>query len=94
MFKRISSRFRSPSLFLLVASLIFPYVASQFQIDVATQVLLSSLGAIGLMLLTGYAGQISLGHAGLIAAGAFFLALLTKKFSFPASPCLIGGTFI
>jgi len=92
-FKRISSRFRSPSLFLLVAALIFPYVASQFQIDVATQVLLSSLGAIGLMLLTGYAGQISLGHAGLIAAGAFSVAILTKEFSSPPWLCLIGATF-
>src|SRR3954468_9550867 len=32
-----------------------------------------------LMLLTGYAGQISLGHAGLLAAGAFTTGILCKE---------------
>ena len=49
----------------------FPFVASPFFVDLATQVFLASIGALALMLLTGIAGQISLGHAGLIAAGAF-----------------------
>ena len=35
------------------------------------------------MLLTGYAGQISLGHAGLIAAGAFTAGILFKEFNAP-----------
>jgi len=43
-------------------------------------VLLASIGAVALMLLTGYAGQISLGHAGLLAAGAFTTGILFKEF--------------
>ena len=35
------------------------------------------------MLLTGYAGQISLGHAGLLAAGAFTVGILFKEFNAP-----------
>jgi branched-chain amino acid transport system permease protein len=35
------------------------------------------------MLLTGYAGQISLGHAGLIAAGAFTTGILAKEINAP-----------
>ena len=31
------------------------------------------------MLLTGYAGQISLGHAGLLAAGAFTVGILFRE---------------
>src|SRR5262245_16739556 len=35
------------------------------------------------MLLTGYAGQISLGHAGLIAAGAFTVGILFRETNAP-----------
>ena len=49
----------------------FPFLASPFQLDLANQVLIAVVGAVALMLLTGYAGQVSLGHAGLMAAGAF-----------------------
>ena len=56
---------------LILALLAFPFMASAFQLDLACQVFLACVGALSLMLLTGYAGQISLGHAGLMAAGAF-----------------------
>src|SRR5690606_10245188 len=39
--------------------------------------------AVALMLLTGYAGQISLGHAGLLAAGAFTAGILFKELAAP-----------
>lgn len=63
--------------------LALPFVAQPFFIDLANQVLLASIGAIALMLLTGYAGQISLGHAGLLAAGAFTTGILFKEFAAP-----------
>ena len=59
----------------------FPFVASPFALDLACQVFLASVGALSLMLLTGYAGQISLGHAGLIAAGAFTREFSRAKFT-------------
>ena len=57
----------------------FPFLAGAFALDLANQVLLMSIGAVALMLLTGYAGQISLGHAGLLAAGAFTTGILFKE---------------
>ena len=66
-----------------VALLMFPFLAGAFLLDLANQVLLVSVGAVALMLLTGYAGQISLGHAGLLAAGAFTTGILFKEFSVP-----------
>ena len=48
-------------------------------LDLACQVFLASIGALSLMLLTGYAGQISLGHAGLLAAGAFTAGILARE---------------
>jgi len=41
------------------------------------------VAAIGLNLLTGYAGQISLGHAGLLAIGAYGSALLVTRLDWP-----------
>ena len=65
------------------ALLAYPFVAGAFALDLANQVLLTSIGAIALMLLTGYAGQISLGHAGLLAAGAFTTGILFKELAAP-----------
>lgn len=61
----------------------FPFLASPFQLDLACQVFLAAIGALSLMLLTGYAGQISLGHAGLLAAGAFTAGILFKELNAP-----------
>ena len=73
----ITTRFQAAWLAVfLVLLLAFPLIASPFQLDLACQVFLASIGALALMLLTGYAGQISLGHAGLIAAGAFTAGIL------------------
>jgi branched-chain amino acid transport system permease protein len=68
---------------LAVALAAFPLVASPFALDLACQVFLASVGALSLMLLTGYAGQISLGHAGLIAAGAFTVGILFRETDAP-----------
>jgi branched-chain amino acid transport system permease protein len=56
-----------------------PFVGSPFQVDLACQVLLACIGALSLMLLTGFAGQISLGHGGLLAAGAFTVGILYRE---------------
>ena len=52
----------SLAVFVLIVTA-FPFLASPFALDLACQVFLASIGALSLMLLTGYAGQISLGHA-------------------------------
>ena len=70
------------ALFVLFA-LALPFLVGGFVLDLANQVLLASIGAVALMLLTGYAGQISLGHAGLLAAGAFTAGILFKEFAAP-----------
>jgi branched-chain amino acid transport system permease protein len=61
----------------------FPVLASPFQLDLACQVFLAAIGSLSLMLLTGYAGQISLGHAGLLAAGAFTVGILYREANAP-----------
>lgn len=67
----------------LLALLAFPFGASPFQLDLANQFFLAAIGSVSLMLLTGYAGLISLGHAGLLAAGAFTAGILFKELNAP-----------
>lgn len=70
------------TVFLLLA-LALPALDAPFLLDLANQVLLASIGAVALMLLTGFAGQVSLGHAGLLAAGAFTAGILFKETGAP-----------
>jgi branched-chain amino acid transport system permease protein len=76
----VETRLERTSLGILIGALVlFPFIASPFQLDLACQVFLAAIGSLSLMLLTGYAGQISLGHAGLLAAGAFTTGILFKE---------------
>ena len=68
---------------LALALLCFPLLDAPFLLDLANQVLLAVVGAVALMLLTGFAGQVSLGHAGLLAAGAFTTGVLFKEVGAP-----------
>jgi branched-chain amino acid transport system permease protein len=80
----VDTRAQVASLAAFVAALaVFPFVASPFLLDLANQFFLASIGAVALMLLTGYAGQVSLGHAGLLAAGAFTVGILFKELNAP-----------
>jgi branched-chain amino acid transport system permease protein len=74
---------RAGLILLLIALAMFPFLASPFLLDLVSQVFLASIGALALMLLTGYAGQVSLGHAGLLAAGAFTVGILGKEWQAP-----------
>jgi branched-chain amino acid transport system permease protein len=91
------TRFERVGLSLFVVALLgFPLVASPFQLDLACQVFLACVGSLSLMLLTGYAGLISLGHAGLMAAGAFTVGILFRETNAPfwitlPAAALVGG---
>ncbi len=80
----VQTRTERLSLTLFVVALaVLPFLASPFVLDLACQVFLACIGALALMLLTGYAGQISLGHAGLLAAGAFTTGILSREIHAP-----------
>ncbi|MBD9374574.1 branched-chain amino acid ABC transporter permease [Rhizobium sp. ARZ01] len=71
----LKSRFL-PLVVLAVIVAIVPLVApSGFYLRVAALVWTFSLAAMGLTILMGYAGQVSLGHAGFLGIGAYSVAL-------------------
>ena len=60
-----------------VAALGWPLVAPKYLVFLATLVAVNAVVAIGLNLLSGYTNQLSFGHAGFLAIGAYVAALLT-----------------
>jgi len=56
--------------------------------------LIYAIVALGLNLLLGYAGQISLGHAGFFAIGAYTSALLTLRLGVPFVVALLAAGFL
>jgi branched-chain amino acid transport system permease protein len=59
---------------LLVA---WPWLAPRYFVFLASLILVNAVVAIGLNLLSGYTNQLSFGHAGFLAIGAYTAALLT-----------------
>ena len=71
---------------LLVALLLAaPFLVSEYVLSQLHFVLIYSIVGLGLMLLVGYTGQISLGHAAFLAVGAYTEALLQSKMPFIVS---------
>ena len=56
---------------LLAALVVFPWLAPEYMVFLATLVALYSIGVMGQNILIGYTGQISFGQAGFLAIGAF-----------------------
>jgi branched-chain amino acid transport system permease protein len=67
----------------LVIAIVLPWLLSDFQIFQATQMLVYAIAILGLNLLTGYNGQISLGHGAFYAIGAYAVAILVYQFQCP-----------
>jgi branched-chain amino acid transport system permease protein len=91
---------RSAGLVVAIAALItLPFVLSNYQILQATMVLIYAIALLGLNVLTGYGGQLSLGHGAFFGIGAYVSAVLLTHFGAPywaSIPitgliCLIGG---
>jgi branched-chain amino acid transport system permease protein len=66
-----------------VAVLVFPFVASPYALTLANQIAIATVGAIGLNILTGYTGQISLGQGAFMAVGAYSAGILTLRLGLP-----------
>jgi len=61
----------------------FPFFANRYYLTLANQVGIAIIGAIGLNILVGFTGQISLGQGGFLAVGAYTAGILTAQFNIP-----------
>lgn len=60
----------------ILGVLIIPFLVQRDMVALITTVFIYAIGGIGLNLLTGYAGQVSLGHAFFLGIGAYTAAVL------------------
>jgi hypothetical protein len=65
---------------LLAALALFPLLGGNYYCYLANLIAINAIVAIGLNLLVGYTGQVSLGHAGFFAIGAYTSAMLYGKY--------------
>ncbi len=59
---------------------VFPFIANAHMLYVANIIGFAVIGAMGLNLLTGFTGQISLGHAAFVGVGAYTSAILITRY--------------
>lgn len=80
----LASRWRQAGTAVLVVFLLlFPLRASSLWLTLGSEIMVLVVGAVGLMILTGFTGQISLGHAAFIGIGGYTAAILGTNFGVP-----------
>ncbi|MGH8803378.1 MAG: branched-chain amino acid ABC transporter permease [Polaromonas sp.] len=87
--KKLSFSTRGLMLLALVLLCLPLALPNSFYYDVAIRIAINAVIAIGLNLLIGYTGQISLGHAGFFGLGAYASAILTARHGWPPALALL-----
>jgi branched-chain amino acid transport system permease protein len=92
----LSRRAGRPGLLILALVLaVLPLaLPNPYYFDVAIRIALNAVVVIGLNLLMGYTGQISLGHAGFFGLGAYASAVLTTHYNWPPAAALAAGAAV
>ncbi len=90
---------KQPILIFFILIFLFPWVSQKIPTidhypDIMIFAGIYSLIAIGLSLLMGYAGQISLGHAAFYGIGAYVSGILTATYGLNPWLCMLAGAFI
>ena len=83
----------------LATACALPFLVSNYRVFQFTLTLVYAIALLGLNMLTGYNGQISLGHGAFYAIGAYVAAILMDKFGVPywltipaaGAVCLVAG---
>jgi branched-chain amino acid transport system permease protein len=69
--------------------LVAPYVLTVYWLGIANSILIAVIGAVGLNILVGFTGQISLGQGGFLAVGAYSSAILSTRAGLPVPVAVI-----
>lgn len=76
------------AILVVAAACVLPFVVSNYRVFQLTMVLIYAIALLGLNILTGYNGQVSLGHGAFYAIGAYVTAILMDKFGVPYWLCI------
>ncbi|TMH61164.1 MAG: branched-chain amino acid ABC transporter permease [Betaproteobacteria bacterium] len=95
----MSKKVVTVTILLIAAACVLPFVVSNYRTFQLTLVLVYAIALLGLNILTGYNGQISLGHGAFYAIGAYTAAMLMDQAGMPywatipiaGAVCLLAG---
>jgi branched-chain amino acid transport system permease protein len=74
--------------------LTLPFVLSPFWLTIVNNIGIAVVGAIGLNILTGHTGLISLGQGAFLGVGAYTTAILVTRFDMPALVGIVGAVVV
>jgi branched-chain amino acid transport system permease protein len=79
---------------LLCALVAAPVFLGPFLLAHMTVILFTIVGALGIMVLTGFTGLISLGHVGFLMLGAYAYAIAVTRLGFPPELALVASAIV
>jgi branched-chain amino acid transport system permease protein len=88
---KFPSRYKGLAVLAVILALLPLALPNGFYYDVVIRIAINAIVVIGLNLLMGYTGQISLGHAGFFGMGAYASGVLTTQFNWSAPLALLAG---
>jgi branched-chain amino acid transport system permease protein len=71
-----------------------PFVLSPFWLTIVNQIGIAIVGAVGLNILTGHTGLISLGQGAFLGVGAYTTAILVTRFDAPTVVGVVGAVVV
>lgn len=74
--------------------LVLPFILDNYWLSIANTILIAVIGAVGLNILVGYTGQISLGAGGFLAVGAYSSAILSERMGLPAPLAIVAAVIL
>ncbi|HEY0852482.1 MAG TPA: branched-chain amino acid ABC transporter permease [Bradyrhizobium sp.] len=84
-----------PAIMIVALIVILPlFFPSAYYYRIGVLVFIFALAVVGLNLLMGFAGQVSLGHAGFLGIGAYSVAIGPVHLGAPSWLCLLGGALL
>lgn len=78
----------------LVLLFMLPLFLGTYWLGVVSRIGITLIAVVGLNILIGYCGQLSIGHMGFMAVGAYTSAILTTRFELPFLVGLISGGIV
>ena len=78
----------------VVLLLVVPYLLNTYWLGIANSILIAVVGAVGLNILVGFTGQISLGQGGFLAVGAYTSAILSTRAGLPVPLAVVVAVLV
>ena len=90
----MQSRLRGLVILALILMILPVFLGNPFHYELVIQMAIIAATVVGLNLLVGFAGQISLGHAGFFGLGAYFTGIATGTYGWSSVPALVVGAVV